>query len=312
MQQLEQQLNRRRHRDAGGNTSPSRTPPGMRHRSVNVVPALPASPPPSRGAAAVGAAASPATAADPEPSVLAPGSPATTAAAAAAAAGTGPSLLDVSFLVASGGWLDLASGKHLQEASGTLCRDCREYVGSHLRVDYSTPRALWPLRTVGVVLFGKGPGGGGRVHGIGNSAAAASGGVGVRRLAGGFIGKENAGGTGYRTGASSSASGGKGGLLSSRLQQQYGWKGRSIPPLRVTTMTWERPLSDLAHGRALPPGLHSLHFACSFRYFDVGWVSFPTSLLSLSFGQNFDQSVVVETLCRTQLFYFAERDAARA
>ncbi|CAN0455487.1 unnamed protein product, partial [Ectocarpus sp. 12 AP-2014] len=310
MQQLEQQLNRRRHRDAGGNTSPSRTPPGMKHRSVNVVPALPASPPPSRGAAAAAAAAeSPASfpaaalsataaagGADPEPAVLAAGSTTTTAAAAA-----GPSLLDVSFLVASGGWLDLASGKHLQEASGTLCRDCREYVGSHLRVDYSTPRALWPLRTAGFVLFGRGHGGGGRMLGIGNRAAAASGGVGVRRLAAGFNGKENAGGTGCRTGGSSSASGGKGGLLSSRLQQQqqqqqqqqrqYGWKGRSIPPLRVTTMTWERPLSDLAHGRALPPGLHSLHFACSFRYFDVGWVSFPTSLLSLSFGQNFDQGI---------------------
>lgn len=174
--------------------------------------------------------------------------------------------------MAGGGWLDLSSGKHLQEASGTLCRDCREYVGSHLRVDYSTPRMLWPLRAAGGVRFGKGGGG--------------------RR------GKENAGGgRGGRVGGpwrgnADSGSGGKGGWTTTQ-QDGFGVyrKGRPIPPLRVTMMTWERPLSDLAHGRALPPGLQSLYFACSFRYFDVDWVSFPPSLLSLSFGQDFDQAI---------------------
>lgn len=179
------------------------------------------------------------------------------------------SLLDVSVLVASGGWLDLSSGKHLQETSGTLCRDCREYVGSHLRVDYSTPRVLWPLRTAGSILLGTS----------------------------GRMGKENAGGgEGGTVGGAwrRRANGGseKAGWMISQHDGFGGYrKGRSIPPLRVTMMTWERPLSDLAHGRALPPGLQSLYFACSFRYFDVDWVSFPPSLLSLSFGQNFDQAI---------------------
>lgn len=75
-------------------------------------------------------------------------------------------------------------------------------------------------------------------------------------------------------------------------QDGYGCgKMPSIPPLRVTVMTWERPLSDLARGRALPPGLKSLSFACSFRYFDVDWLSFPPTLLNLSFSQNFNQVV---------------------
>lgn len=147
------------------------------------------------------------------------------------------SLLDVSLLVASGGWLDLRSGKQLQEASATLCRDCREYVGSHLRVDYSTPRALWPLRMAGIML-----GGVGRTLGRGGSG-------------------------------------------------RSGQNRASIPPLLVKGITWERPLGDLAHGRALPVGLEDLYFVCSFRYFDVDWVSFPSSLLSLSFGENFDQSI---------------------
>ena len=135
-----------------------------------------------------------------------------------------PTLLNVSVLVARGGWIDLRSGKHLQEASGTLCRDCREHVGSHLRVNHSTPRLLWPLRMTGNVLPASG-------------------------------------------------------------------KPASLPPLRVTGMTWERPLGDLARGRALPAGLENLKFACSFRYFDVEWVTFPSTLLSVSFGQNFDQSI---------------------
>lgn len=250
------------------NASPSQSPPGMKHRNLNAA------------SAAAAAAASPALPHRATAATILPAAPTGTATAAATATSL-LSLLDVSVLVASGGWLDLASGKHLQEASGTLCRDCREYVGSHLRVDYSTPRVLWPLRAADGILFGRG--GGGRTVGGGG---------------GGRRGKENAGGGrgggvggGWGGSADSGSCGGKGGWMISQ-QDGFGYrKGRSIPPLRVTMMTWERPLSDLAHGRALPPGLQSLYFACSFRYFDIDWVSFPPSLLSLSFGQNFDQTI---------------------
>lgn len=256
-------------------------PPGMKHRSVNVAPGSPASPPKASPVAPLGAAAaaSPpsATASTPSPESASPPSHGAGA----------PSLLDVSILVARGGWLDLSSGKHLQEASGTLCRDCREYVGSHLRVDYSTPRVLWPLRTAGVIVFGRsgGGGGGGRTLGGGGNGK----GGGGRGILTRLQGKENAG----AGGDNGRAARGKEGWVTSSSRPQQGGKGSgpSIPPLRVTMMTWERPLSDLAHGRALPPGLQSLYFACSFRYFDVDWVSFPSSLLSLSFPQNFDQTI---------------------
>lgn len=187
-----------------------------------------------------------------------------------------PTLLDVSILVARGGWLDLRSGKHLQEASGTLCRDCREYVGSHLRVDYSTPRALWPLRGAGVTVAS---------HGSGDS--------------GGSIGQGWVGGVGTwgddgrRFGSDATNTNNRSisvGSLNANIMS-IAVKKTSLPPLRVTGMTWERPLGDLARGRALPVGLEDLKFACSFRYFDVEWVSFPRSLLSLSFGQNFDQAI---------------------
>lgn len=258
----------------GDDFSPSESPPGMKHRNLNAALASPTLPRSVTLATAISPFAAPASSSAAAATPAHETAPVATAAAAAAAASAssaaGLSLLDVSVLVASGGWLDLSSGKHLQEASGTLCRDCREYVGSHLRVDYSTPRVLWPLRTAGGVIFGRSD----------------------------RSGKEDAGGgTGERVGgawrgSAESGSSGKGSWL---ISQQNGFggcrKGRSIPPLRVTMMTWERPLSDLAHGRALPPGLQSLYFACSFRYFDVDWVSFPPSLLSLSFGQNFDQAI---------------------
>lgn len=170
-----------------------------------------------------------------------------------------PTLLDVSILVTRGGWLDLRSGKHLQESSATLCRDCREYVGSHLRVDYSTPRVLWPLRMAGITI-----GGGGRTLGGG-----------IRRH-----------GVGFGDDVDDRNDHNREGCTSERASIST-----PLPPIRVTGMTWERPLDDLAHGRALPCGLEDLYFSCSFRFFDVDWVSFPSSLLSLSFGQNFDQGL---------------------
>lgn len=281
------------------NTSPTREPPGMKHRSPSTAPVfLPSpraaatiaasNPPPATTAAAAtptGTAAAGADTADTAPPEKVP-------VATVAAATTGPSLLDVSVLVASGGWLDLASGKHLQETSGTLCRDCREYIGSHLRVDYSTPRMLWPLRTAGVLLFGGGGGGRGQTLGGGRGGGDGRGG---RGLAARSKGKENAGGgSGGGDGWSGSAGGGsrgKGGWVASRHDGYSCGKTPSIPPLRVTMMTWERPLSDLARGRALPAGLQSLSFACSFRYFDVDWVAFPGTLLNLSFPQNFNQVI---------------------
>lgn len=213
---------------------------------------------------------------------------------------TPPTLLDVSVLVARGGWLDFASGKHLQETSGTLCRDCREHVGSHLRVDYSTPRVLWPLRMAGIVLFGGGGCGGGfggRALGNGGGGVGGSGGGGGG--GGGISGVLKYGesssrvkrmATRSRVGGDSANIGGGGGGGGKGGRGGH-WRNLSIPRLRVTAMTWERPLSDLAHGRALPPGLEGLHFACSFRYFNLDWVSFPSSLLSLSFGQSFDQGI---------------------
>lgn len=187
-----------------------------------------------------------------------------------------PTLLDVSILVARGGWLDLRSGKHLQEASGTLCRDCREYVGSHLRVDYSTPRALWPLRGAGVTVAS---------HGSGDSG----GGIGQGWVGG--VGTWGDDGRRFGSDATNTNNSRNVGSLNAANVLSPTVKKTSLPPLRVTGMTWERPLGDLARGRALPVGLEDLKFACSFRYFDVEWVSFPRSLLSLSFGQNFDQAI---------------------
>lgn len=246
----------------------------MKHRSPNAAPVL--LPSPNAAATAAAAAAVP----EKEPAAAAA---VAAAAAAAVPATTGPSLLDVSVLVASGGWLDLASGKHLQEASGTLCRDCREYVGIHLRVDYSTPRVLWPLRTPGVLLFGGIRGGQTLGDGGGGGGRGGRGGQ-------GFVprskGKENA-----CRGAGGGGDSWSGGWMKSQHDRHGCGKMPSIPPLRVTMMTWERPLSDLAGGRALPRGLQSLAFACSFRYFDVDWVSFPPTLLNLSFPQNFNQVI---------------------
>lgn len=211
-----------------------------------------------------------------------PGTAASSTAVAAAAVRAPLSLLDVSALVASGGWLDLRSGKHLQEASGTLCRDCREYIGSHLRVDYSTPRVLWPLRMAGVALGGVG---GAITTRLERQEAVRGRGLGVGsdllRVARGSSGSSGAGGGNWKDGKKSQDGNRNG----------NGNCNGSIPRLRVTGMTWERPLGDLAHGRALPAGLEDLYFACSCRYFDVDWVSFPSSLLSLSFGQNFDQGI---------------------
>ena len=287
-----------KHRDPNA-ASVLLSPPKATSSSSNAPssPAVPAAPAAALGTAVAGTASS-----APEEELAAAAAAANTAAAAAVATTTGPSLLDVSVLVASGGWLDLASGKHLQEASGTLCRDCREYVGSHLRVDYSTPRVLWPLRTPGVLLFGRGGRGGGQTLGFGRNRGRDEGGGGGRGgvgLVARSKGKENAGGGGGVAGAGAGAGGDWSGS-----RGKWGWviapqqgggdscgKMASIPPLRVTMMTWERPLSDLARGRALPPGLQSLSFNCSFRYFDVDWVSFPPTLLNLSFPQNFNQVI---------------------
>lgn len=205
--------------------------------------------------------------------------------------------LDVSLLVASEGWLDPRSGKHLQEASGTLCRDCREHVGSHLRVDYSTPRALWPLRSptaAGSRYRVLGGCGNDRCGDSTDGSATTTLDL-FDRLAVTLALSQCDGGATRPTPArhlkSGNASGSVSNSNSRRLFDGSGDLSTSIPSLRVTAITWERSLGDLARGFALPEGLEALYFACNFRYYDVGWVVWPSSLLNISFGNGFNQPI---------------------
>lgn len=202
--------------------------------------------------------------------------------------------LDVSLLVASEGWLDPRLGKHLQEACWTLCRDCREHVGSHLRVGDSTPRVLWPLRpitTVGSRSRVLGDCGDGRCRESDDGSATITLDLSVRFAVTPALSQSD-GDVSRRSLAcqlnSRSASNNSDNKC---LSDGSGDLSTSIPPLRVSAMTWKRSLDDLARGLALPEGLEAVFFVCNFRDYDVGWVVWPSSLLSISFGNGFNQPI---------------------